>query len=83
MLIISRLSCLAGPSNLSAFIFSIAKLVISLVPAISDRRLRASTRLLSFPSIYTILNLYYLRSSAYRTYLQFRVLVIMKLTKFL
>jgi hypothetical protein len=65
MLIISRLSCLAGPSDPSAFIFSIAELVISLVPAISDRRLRASAQLLSFPSVYTILNLYYLRSSAY------------------
>jgi hypothetical protein len=65
MLIISRLSCLAGPSNLSAFIFSIAELVISLVPAISDRRLRASARLLSFPGVYIILNLYCLRSSAY------------------
>jgi hypothetical protein len=65
MLIISQLSCLAGPSDPSAFIFSIAKLVISLVPAISDRRLRASARLLSFPGVYTILNLYYLRSSAY------------------
>jgi hypothetical protein len=42
MLIMSQLSCLAGPSNPSAFIFSIAELVISLVPAISDRRLRAS-----------------------------------------
>jgi hypothetical protein len=83
MLIISRLSYLAGPSDLSVFIFSIAKLVISLVPAISNRRLRASTRLLSFPSVYIILNLYYLRSSAYQTCLRFRVLVIVKLTKFL
>jgi hypothetical protein len=83
ILIISQLSCLAGPSDLSAFIFSIAKLVISLVPAISDRRLRASTQLLSFPGVYTILNLYYLRSSAHRTCLRFRVLVVVKLTKFL
>jgi hypothetical protein len=83
ILIMSRLSYLAGPSNPSAFIFSIAELVISLVPAISDRQLRASTRLLSFPSVYTILNLYYLRSSVYRTCLRFRVLVIVKLTKFL
>jgi hypothetical protein len=65
MLIISWLSCLAGPSNLLAFIFSIAELVISLVPAISDCRLRASAQLLSFPGVYTILNLYCLRSSAY------------------
>jgi hypothetical protein len=65
MLIISQLSYLAGPSNLSAFIFSIAKLVISLVPAISNYQLRASAQLLSFPGVYTILNLYYLRSSAY------------------
>jgi hypothetical protein len=65
MLIISQLSCLAGPSDLLAFIFSIAKLVISLVPAISDRRLRASAQLLFFPGVYIILNLYYPRSSAY------------------
>jgi hypothetical protein len=83
MLIMSQLSCLAGPSNPSAFIFSIAELVISLVPAISDRRLRASARLLSFSGVYIILNLYCLRSSAYQTCLRFRVLVIVKLTKFL
>jgi hypothetical protein len=65
MLIISQLSYLAGSSNPSAFIFSIAKLVISLVPAISNHQLRASAQPLSFPSVYTILNLYYLRSSAY------------------
>jgi hypothetical protein len=65
MLIISQLSCLAGPSDLSAFIFSIAELVVFLVPAISDYRLRASARLLSFPSVYTILNLYCPRSSAH------------------
>jgi hypothetical protein len=67
ILIISQLSYLAGPSNLSAFIFSITELVISLVPAISNCQLRASAQLLSFPSIYIILNLYYLRSSTYQT----------------
>jgi hypothetical protein len=83
MLIISQLSYLAGPSDPSAFIFSIAELVISLVPAISDCWLRASAQLLSFPSVYTILNLYCLRSSAHQTCLQFRVLVVVKLTRFL
>jgi hypothetical protein len=65
ILIISWLSYLAGPSDLSAFIFSIAELVISLVSAISNYWLRASAWLLSFPGVYIILNLYYLRSSAY------------------
>jgi hypothetical protein len=83
ILIMSRLSCLAGPSDLLVFIFSIAELVISLVPAISDRRLRASAWLLFFPGVYIILNLYCLRSSAHRTCLRFRVLVVVKLTKFL
>jgi hypothetical protein len=57
--------------------------VIFLVSAISDRRLRASALLLSFPSVYTILNLYCSKVSDYLTCRWFRVLVVVKLTKFL
>jgi hypothetical protein len=72
-----------GPRDPSSWIFRIVDFVISLVPAISDRRLRASALPLSFPGVYTILNLYYPKVSNHLTCRQFRVLVVVKLTRFL
>jgi hypothetical protein len=57
--------------------------VIFLVLAISNCRLRASALLLSFSGVYTILNLYCSKVSDYLTCCRFRVLVVIKLTKFL
>jgi hypothetical protein len=83
MLILSLRSPFKGPRDPSSWIFRIIDFVISLVLAISDRRLRASALLLSFSGVYIILNLYYPKVSDYLTYHQFRVLVVVKLTKFL
>jgi hypothetical protein len=57
--------------------------VIFLVLAISDCWLRVSALLLSFSGVYTILNLYCSKVSNYLTCCWFRVLVVVKLTKFL
>jgi hypothetical protein len=67
MLILSLRSPFEGSRDPSSWIFRIVDFVISLVLAISDRRLRASALLLSFPSIYIILNLYYSKVSNYLT----------------
>jgi hypothetical protein len=83
MLILSLRSPFEGPRDPSSWIFRIVDFVISLVLVISDRWLRASALLLSFSSVYTILNLYYPKVSDYLTCRRFRVLVIVKLTKFL
>jgi hypothetical protein len=83
MLILSLWSPFKGPRDLSLWVFRIVDFVIFLVLAISNRWLRASALLLSFPGVYTILNLYCLKVSDYLTCYWFRVLVIVKLTKFL
>jgi hypothetical protein len=83
MLILSLRSPFEGPRDPSLWVFRIVNFVIFLVPAISDRWLRASALLLSFPRVYTILNLYCPKVSDYLTCRRFRVLVVMKLTKFL
>jgi hypothetical protein len=77
------LTYFASPRDLSLYCYSTVELMISLVPAISDRRLRALALLLSFPRVYIILNLYYPSVSDYLTCRQFRVLIIVKVTKFL
>ena len=59
---------LAGPSDPSLLNLSNAESVINLVPAMLCLRLRASALPLSFPSVYTILNLYCPSSSDYRTW---------------
>jgi hypothetical protein len=73
----------AGPRDPSLYCCSTVELMISLVPAISNHRLRASALLLSFPGVYTILNLCCPSVSDYLTCRRFRVLVIIKVTKFL
>jgi hypothetical protein len=83
MLILSLWSPFEGPRDLSLWVFRIVDFVISLVLAISNRRLRASALLLSFPSVYTILNLYCPKVSDHLTCRWFRVLVVVKLIKFL
>jgi hypothetical protein len=83
MLILSLWSPFEGPRDLSSWVFRIVDFVISLVLAISDCWLRASALLLSFPGVYTILNLYCPKVSDYLTCRWFRVLVVVKLTKFL
>jgi hypothetical protein len=83
MLILSLWSSFEGPRDLSLWVFRIVDFVISLVPAISDCWLRVSALLLSFSSVYTILNLYCSKVSDYLTCCWFSVLVVVKLTKFL
>jgi hypothetical protein len=58
LIVRSAFSVLASPSVLSLLTLSIAVSIISLVPAISCRRLRTLALPLFFPSVYTILNLY-------------------------
>jgi hypothetical protein len=72
-----------GSRDLSLWIFRIVDFVISLVLVISNCRLRVSALLLSFSSVYTILNLYCPKVSDHLTCRRFRVLVVVKLTKFL
>jgi hypothetical protein len=83
MLILSLWSSFEGSRDLSLWIFRIVDFVIFLVLVISDCRLRASALLLSFSGVYIILNLYCSKVSDYLTCRRFRVLVVVKLTKFL
>jgi hypothetical protein len=83
MLILSLQSPFKGSRDLSLWVFRIVDFVISLVLAISDCWLRASALLLSFPGVYTILNLYCPKVSNHLTCRRFRVLVVVKLTKLL
>jgi hypothetical protein len=83
MLILSLRSSFEGPRDPSLWVFRIVNFMIFLVLVISNRRLRASALPLSFLGVYTILNLYCSKVSDYLTCRQFRVLVVVKLTKFL
>ena len=76
-------SVLTGPNDPSSLTLSIAVSVMDLVPAMSCLRLRASALPLSFPGVYTILNLYCPSSSDHRTCRRLSSLVVVKLTKFL
>ena len=67
----------------SSYSFKIVVAVTSLPYIRSVLRLSTSTLLLSFPRVYTILNLYYPSSSNHRTYLRFNCLVVVKLSRFL
>ena len=73
----------AGLRVLSRFFLRIVVLITSFIPIILLYQLRALALLLSFPSQYIILNLYYSNISNYLTYYQFRVLVVVNYTKFL
>jgi hypothetical protein len=80
---ISKLSVLAGPNDPSSLTLSIAVSITSLVPAISCLRLRASALPLSFPGVYTILNLYCPNSSDYRVCRGLSTLVVVNRVRFL
>ena len=76
-------NCCAGTKDLSSCSFKIVVAVTSLPYIRSVLRLSISTLLLSFPRIYTILNLYYPSSSDHRTYLRFNYFVVVKFSRFL
>ena len=73
----------SSPINLLGFIVSSVLLIVRFVPAISFLLLRALACLLSFPRVYTILNLNSPSLLDYRAYLYVSTLEVVKYVKFL
>ena len=73
----------AGTRDLLPCCFKIEVAITSLPYIRSVLRLSTSALPLSFPRVYSILNLYYPKSSNYRTYLRFSCFVVIKLSRFL
>jgi hypothetical protein len=76
-------SSFTGPKDLSLCCYSIGILTLVSFPIRSCLQLRASALLLSFLSVYIILNLYCLSNSDYRTYCRFNFFVVVKYVRFL
>ena len=76
-------SCFTSVRLLSFSYFSIGFQLISFATMQSKRLLKASARPLSFPRVYSILNLYCSNNSNYLTYLLLRAFVVVKLNRFL